>query len=113
MRNACVPQSKGTPRIAAFAPAAEIAQGAPMKPLPALKSSASARSLAFPVMRFSSNAAEEVESGQRMHLRDGDQFIGEHIFVRPAHAEGRAAEHDARHAEHPVKAGVGRADAHI
>ncbi len=44
MRNGCVPQSKGTPRIAAFAPVAESAKGAPMKPPPAWKSSAVASS---------------------------------------------------------------------
>src|SRR5476649_2449299 len=50
MRKACVPQSNGTPRIAALAPVADAAHGTPMNPRPVWNSSVSARSPVFVAM---------------------------------------------------------------
>src|SRR5882672_9340867 len=113
MRKACVPQSKGTPRIAAFAPSADPAHGAPMKPHPVRKSCASAKSRVLSVMAISPVGAEEAQRDQRMDLCDRDQFVDQDMLIGPTHPEGRAAEDNARHAEHAVEASVGGADAHV
>ena len=100
MRFGCVPQSNGTPRIAAFAPRADEAYGAPIKPKAVRASSSSLGSSGLTLINISS--AQKIECRERMRLSDSKQLIKQDMLVCGTHVEGRATKHHTGYAEHPV-----------